>query len=145
MTEQQQRRGTDHPEGAWKWVKGPSWWREIPQVAKAAGVISMAFMAGITVWATVSKQFEIPSIVHRSSAQIDTLKGDVTSLRGAITNLQGIVPILESNYQRTLIESDKSERRWQYTWCLLASEPPSACVRILTPEDQAQLQRRRDH
>ena len=134
MTTQPHRRSTDHPDGHWAWVKGPPWWREMPQVWKALFVIALASMAGATAWATASQQFGLPALVYATVERVDTLQHDVT-------NLQAVVPILESNYQRTLIESDKGEQRWQYTWCLIEGDPLSACRRLLSVEDQRMLMR----
>jgi hypothetical protein len=76
------------PVGAWAWVKGPAWWREMPAVWKAMGVIAFAFMAGVTTWATFSTQFGLPAVVATQGEQLQRLDDRLTVVESLPARLQ---------------------------------------------------------
>jgi hypothetical protein len=119
MKEQpQQRRGTDHPEGAWRWTKGPSWWRDMPALYKALVVIALAFMAGMTTWATLSVQFGLPAIVRSQGQRLNRIEGWQDSIRY-------VVPMVEADH--VLIQQHKAQLDSVTTvlggvWCVMRAD-----------------------
>jgi len=68
------------PAGAWEWVRGPGWWREIPNAYKALSLLIAAFFAGVTFWAIFSTQVGLPKVVAGQGARIDQVEARVAAM-----------------------------------------------------------------
>ena len=111
------RRDGDAPVGAWGWVKGPSWWRDMPVAYKALVVIALAFMAGMTTWATLSVQFGLPAIVSTHSQRINVIEDWQDSIRF-------IVPMVAADHvliQQNKAQLDSVTLVLGSVWCVMRS------------------------